>query len=102
MDQEKENYTDVDVWKQDRILSKEVYLVSSNFPIDKKFGLISQIRKAAVSIPSDIAEGCGRNRPKGQHSIFLSQGVPFMRSKLNYLLRLIRDLSKNRLKNASA
>jgi len=94
MDQEKENYTDVDVWKQDRILSKEVYLVSSNFPIDKKFGLISQIRKAAVSIPSDIAEGCGRNRPKDSIHFFLSQGVPFMRSKLNYLLRLIRDLSK--------
>lgn len=74
MDQEKKNYTDVDVWKQGRILSKEVYLVSSNFPIDKKFGLISQIRKAAVSIPSDIAEGCGRNRPKDSIQFFCRKG----------------------------
>jgi four helix bundle protein len=70
MEQEKKNYIDLDVWKQARILSKEVYLVSSNFPSDEKFGLTSQIRRAAVSIPSNIAEGCGRNHPKDSIQFF--------------------------------
>jgi len=70
MEQEKKNYIDLDVWKQARILSKEVYLVSSNFPSDEKFGLSSQIRRAAVSIPSNIAEGCGRNHPKDSIQFF--------------------------------
>lgn len=70
MEHEKKNYIDLDVWKQARILSKEVYLVSSNFPSDEKFGLTSQIRRAAVSIPSNIAEGCGRNHPKDSIQFF--------------------------------
>ena len=70
MEQEKKNYIDLDVWKQARILSKEVYLVSSNFPSDEKFGLSNQIRRAAVSIPSNIAEGCGRNHPKDSIQFF--------------------------------
>jgi four helix bundle protein len=70
MERGKKNYIDLDVWKQARILSKEVYLVSSNFPSDEKFGLTSQIRRAAVSIPSNIAEGCGRNHPKDSIQFF--------------------------------
>jgi len=70
MDREKKNYIDLDVWKGARALSKEVYLASSEFPNDEKFGLTSQIRRAAVSIPSNIAEGCGRNYPKDSIQFF--------------------------------
>ncbi|MFW0716535.1 four helix bundle protein [Pedobacter sp. N23S346] len=70
MEKEKKNYTDLDVWKQARILSKEIYLVSSDFPNEERFGLTSQIRRAAVSIPSNIAEGCGRNHPKDSIQFF--------------------------------
>lgn len=70
MDRDKKNYIDLDVWKGARVLSKEVYLASSQFPSEEKFGLTSQIRRAVVSIPSNIAEGCGRNYPKDNIQFF--------------------------------
>jgi len=70
MNRDKKNYIDLDVWKGARVLSKEVYLVSSQFPSEEKFGLTSQIRRAVVSIPSNIAEGCGRNYPKDSIQFF--------------------------------
>lgn len=70
MDRDKKNYIDLDVRKGARVLSKEVYLVSSQFPSEEKFGLTSQIRRAVVSIPSNIAEGCGRNYPKDSIQFF--------------------------------
>ncbi|MCX3265747.1 four helix bundle protein [Pedobacter agri] len=70
MDRDKRNYIDLDVWKGARVLSKEVYLASSQFPSEEKFGLTSQIRRAVVSIPSNIAEGCGRNYPKDSIQFF--------------------------------
>lgn len=45
-------------------LVKEVYLLTEDLPSDEKYGLISQIRRCAVSIPSNIAEGAGRNNVK--------------------------------------
>lgn len=78
MDTVKKNYTDLDVWKSGRILCKEIYLTSSNFPTEEKFGLTSQIRRAAVSIPSNIAEGCGRNHAKESiQFFFIARGSIF-------------------------
>jgi four helix bundle protein len=54
------NYKELLVWQKARILTKEIYLITSKFPPDERFGLISQMRRAAVSIPSNIAEGAGR------------------------------------------
>ncbi|WP_199140914.1 four helix bundle protein [Pedobacter sp. ASV12] len=70
MSKEIKSYTELDVWKEARVLSKEIYLVSANFPGEEKFGLTSQIRRAAVSVPSNIAEGCGRNHPKDSIQFF--------------------------------
>ena len=53
-------YRDLDVWKKSMELVKEIYVVTKNFPDDEKFGIISQMRRAAVSIPSNIAEGSAR------------------------------------------
>lgn len=58
------NFKTLDIWKRSRQLVKEVYLLTDAFPIEEKFGLISQLRKSAVSIPSNIAEGCGRQSEK--------------------------------------
>jgi len=48
------------VWKKSHQLVIDIYAVSKNFPKDELYGLVSQIRRSAVSIPSNISEGCGR------------------------------------------
>jgi four helix bundle protein len=57
-------YQDLNVWKKSMDLVKEVYFLTDNFPQNEQFGLTSQIRRCAVSIPSNIAEGAGRNSKK--------------------------------------
>lgn len=75
MNKEKKSYIDLDVWKEARFLSKDIYLASGKFPGDEKLGLTSQIRRAAISIPSNIAEGCGRQHPKDCiHFFYISRG----------------------------
>jgi len=58
------SYRDLEVWKLSIDFVKKVYQVTYNFPASEKFGLINQIRRATVSIPSNIAEGQGRNSSK--------------------------------------
>lgn len=58
------NYKELLVWQKARILVKDIYNVTNKFPSSEKYGLISQIQRAAVSIPSNIAEGCGKNSEK--------------------------------------
>ena len=66
----KHDFLKLDFWKKSRLIVKDVYLLTKNFPPEEKFGLTSQIRRAAVSIPSNIAEGCGRGS-NSQFSHFL-------------------------------
>ena len=61
---ELKSYTDLDVWKKSRELANIIYQFSKAFPSDEQFGLTSQIRRCAISIPSNIAEGCGRDTSK--------------------------------------
>jgi four helix bundle protein len=60
------SFEKLEVWKLARTLTKNIYLVSKEFPDDKRFGLTSQIRRAAVSISSNIAEGSSRQSGKEQ------------------------------------
>ncbi len=55
------SYRDLIVWQKGMALARQVYLVTGRFPDDEKFGLISQLRRAAVSVPSNIAEGHARS-----------------------------------------
>jgi four helix bundle protein len=69
------SYTDLDVWKKSRLLVKDVYLLTKEFPRDELFGLSSQMKRCAVSIPSNIAEGHGRNHTKDTLQFFyISRG----------------------------
>jgi len=63
-------YTDLDAWKEARILVKLVYSTLGGFPKDEIFGLQSQIKRSVVSIPSNIAEGSGRNHRKDALQFF--------------------------------
>ncbi len=57
-------HKDLDVWKKSIDFVTKVYNITGKFPNNEKFGIISQIRRAAVSIPSNIAEGSARNSKK--------------------------------------
>ena len=65
------NYTDLMVWQKAMDLVEGVYQVTAGFPQEERYGLTSQVRRAAVSIPSNIAEGQGRGSPR-DFSRFLS------------------------------
>ena len=81
---------DLKVWKKSMALVKEVYLVSAELPNEEKFGLLPQIRRCAVSIPSNIAEGAGRNN-KNEFYQFL--GIAFGSTyELQTQLQLLIDL----------
>ena len=55
---------DLEVWKKTRDLAKEIYLLTKTFPIEEQYGLVSQLKRATISVPSNIAEGCGRDSSK--------------------------------------
>ena len=54
------DYKELDIWVQARKLVNLVYVLTKSFPKDEQFSLTSQIRRCAISVPSNIAEGCGR------------------------------------------
>ncbi len=54
------NFKELKVWREGINLVKEVYKLTKTFPSEEKFGLVSQMNRCAVSIPSNIAEGAGR------------------------------------------
>ncbi len=58
------NFKDLKIWSKSRVLVKKIYELTEEFPSDEKFGLISQMRRAAVSIVSNIAEGSGKESDK--------------------------------------
>ncbi|MBW1296099.1 four helix bundle protein [Aquimarina litoralis] len=57
-------YQDLKIWKKAMDLVEQVYSVTDILPENEKYGLISQIKRSSVSIPSNIAEGAGRNSNK--------------------------------------
>ncbi len=58
------DFTKYEVWKEGIDLAVKTYEITNNFPSEEKFGLINQMRRAAVSIPSNFAEGCSRTTEK--------------------------------------
>src|SRR3954468_5542287 len=61
MENKPQNYKDLVVWQKGIALAKAIYQLTSRFPSEEKFGLVSQMRRAAVSIPSNVAEGQARH-----------------------------------------
>jgi len=78
------------VWNKAHQLTLRVYSLSQNFPKDELFGLTSQIRRSAASIPTNIVEGCGRaSGPDFRRFLVVAIGSA---NELEYQLLLARDL----------
>lgn len=100
----------LEVWKRSMQLVTEIYSITAQFPDEEKFGLVSQMRRAAVSIPSNIAEGAARNsRKEFINFLHIAQGSTaeletqlFIAGELNFidsahkerLLKEIDEISK--------
>ena len=65
------DYKELELWKESRKLVSDVYRMTANFPADEKFGLKSQLQRAAVSVPSNIAEGMGRSTKLDTHRLLV-------------------------------
>ncbi|SDA39260.1 four helix bundle protein [Algoriphagus alkaliphilus] len=72
------NFKDLKVWQKAVDFAVKIYSVTRAYPNDEKFGLVSQMRRAGVSIPSNIAEGCARTSSKSfVNSLEVSLGESF-------------------------
>ena len=103
-------YKELIIWRKSIELVTEIYLVTGSFPDKEKFNLISQINRAAVSIPSNIAEGAGRNSDKEfvqflaiahassyelETQLIVSKNLGYLKKdNLNKLLESIEELQK--------
>ncbi len=67
-------FKDLEIWKRSRIFCSKIYAETANFPENEKFGITNQLRRASVSIPSNIAEGSSRASNK-EFSRFLEIAI---------------------------
>ncbi len=85
-----QDFTKLRVWERSHELALKVYGNTRSFPKAEQYGIISQMRRASVSIPANIAEGCGR-AGTAEFSRFLQIAIGSA-SELEYFLILARDL----------
>jgi four helix bundle protein len=83
------DFRDLKVWEKSHRLTLEAYRATATFPRDEMFGLTSQIRRAASSVPANIAEGCGRGGGDLARFCHIAAGSA---SELQYHLLLAHDL----------
>lgn len=84
------SYKDLTVWQKSYQLAKDVYSLTSTLPKQEQYGLISQVQRCAVSIPSNIAEGQQRNNLKEYRQLIgIAKGSA---AELETQLLLIRDI----------
>lgn len=103
-------YKELKLWQKSIDLVTSVYLLTHSFPNVEKFGLVSQINRSAVSIPSNIAEGAGRNSDKEfvqflsiaqassyelETQLIISKNLNYLSlEELNHLLEQIEEVQK--------
>src|SRR6185503_188718 len=85
-----QNYKDLKVWEKSHQFTLEVYEITKVFPKEEIYSLTNQLRRAASSIPANIAEGCGKNsQPEFAHFLNISLGSS---NEAEYFLLLSKDL----------
>jgi len=86
----RKDFKEILIWQRSHQFTLDIYKISVTFPPEEKFGLTSQIRRASYSIPTNIAEGCGRNTEADMCRFFIiAMGSA---SELEYQLLLVKDL----------
>lgn len=85
------NYRDLQVWQKAHELTLDVYVTTRTFPVEEKYGLFSQIRRASVSIGANLAEGCGR-RSEAEFARFVRIAMG-SGAELSYELLVARDVN---------
>jgi four helix bundle protein len=114
----KYSFEKLDVWQKSRVFAKDIYITTKEFPKSEQFGLTSQLRRASVSVCSNIAEGSGRIGIKDSarfyviaysslievlNQLILSNDLEFirdedfktLRSKMEEVSRMLNALHKN-------
>ena len=84
------NYRDLQVWQKAHELTLDVYVTTRAFPVEEKYGLTCQIRRASVSIGANLAEGCGR-RSEAEFARFVRIAMG-SGAELSYELLVARDI----------
>ena len=85
-----QRFTNLQVWQRSHQLVLEIYRATRAFPIEERFGLVSQLRRSAVSVPTNIAEGSKRASSR-DFARFLNIAEGSM-AEIEYLLMLSHDL----------
>ena len=84
------DFSKLSIWQKSHELTLKIYTLTKSFPREEIFGLTSQMRRSASSIPTNIAEGCGRSsNPQFKHFLNFSIGST---SELEYQIILSKDL----------
>jgi four helix bundle protein len=84
------NFKELIVWQKAHQLVLEIYRFTHNFPVDERFGLTSQVRRAAISVPANIAEGFPK-RSAGDKTRFFNIAQGSL-EEVHYYLILAKDL----------
>ena len=85
------NFQELSIWQRSHQLTLKIYLLTRTFPNDELYGLTSQIRRSSASVPTNIAEGCGRNSD-AELKRFLTIASGSI-SELEYQVLLSKDIS---------
>ncbi|MFW5708362.1 MAG: four helix bundle protein [Bacteroidota bacterium] len=92
---EKYSFEKLAVWQDSRVMIKKLYLLTSSFPENEKFGLVNQMRRAAISIASNLAEGSSRTSTKDQahfYQIVYSSAMELLNQLIiSYDLQIIKE-----------
>ena len=86
-----QRFTELKVWQRSHAAVLEIYRLTLRFPASERYGITSQLRRAAVSVPTNIAEGAKRSsRRDYAHFLNIAEGSL---AEIEYLVRLSRDLT---------
>lgn len=87
---EVKSYRDLLIWQRGIALSKNIYMLTADFPTQEQYGITNQMRRCSVSVPSNIAEGFGRSTASWINFLKISRGSLY---ELDTQLILSRELS---------